>query len=91
LSGGSVPGFGKMLLRECLLKVHQDIIACWNLRDGEMVSVVSPMSTFLRTQILLQVLNGDEFKHLMLYVVQDMRDKAQVKSYAPAHPIGPIN
>ncbi|KAJ7921534.1 hypothetical protein B0H13DRAFT_1984965 [Mycena leptocephala] len=64
LSGGSVPGFGKMLLRECLLKVHQDIIACWNLRDGEMV------------------LNGDEFKHLMLYVVQDMRDKAQVKSFS---------
>lgn len=56
-----------------------------------MVSAVFPMPTFLQTEILLQVLNGDEFKHLMLYVVQDMRDKAQVKSYAPAHPIGPIN
>ncbi|KAJ7027607.1 hypothetical protein C8F04DRAFT_1122090 [Mycena alexandri] len=62
LSGGSVPGLGKTLLHECLMKVHQDIIACWNLRDGEMV------------------LNGVEFKHLMLYVVQDMQDKTGIKS-----------
>ncbi|KAJ7789512.1 hypothetical protein B0H14DRAFT_239791 [Mycena olivaceomarginata] len=35
LSVGSIPGLGKMLLRECLLKIHHDIVACWNLRDGE--------------------------------------------------------
>ncbi|KAJ7433245.1 hypothetical protein B0H11DRAFT_2259597 [Mycena galericulata] len=55
---GSIPVVGKsLLLRECLLKVHQDIIACWNMRTAE------------------SLLNGHEFKHLMLYVVQDMQQK----------------
>ncbi|KAJ7668875.1 hypothetical protein B0H17DRAFT_1087324 [Mycena rosella] len=59
---GSLPGVGDMLLRQCLVQVHKDIVACWNLRDGE------------------TVLNGDEFKHLMLYVVQDMHEKSHPKS-----------
>lgn len=32
---GSVPGVGQMLLRDCLAKVHQDIITCWNFRDED--------------------------------------------------------
>jgi hypothetical protein len=34
---GSVPGHGvgQMLLRDCLAKVHQDIITCWNFRDED--------------------------------------------------------
>jgi glycerol-3-phosphate responsive antiterminator len=30
---GSIPGLGPMLLRECLKKIHRDIITCWNFRD----------------------------------------------------------
>ncbi|KAJ7817923.1 hypothetical protein B0H14DRAFT_1380040 [Mycena olivaceomarginata] len=59
---GSIPGVGPLLLHECLLKVHQDIIACWNLRNAE------------------TVLNGDNFKHLMLYVIQDMQNNSQTRS-----------
>ncbi|KAJ7362940.1 hypothetical protein DFH08DRAFT_767296 [Mycena albidolilacea] len=59
---GSIPGVGKLLLRECLLKVHQDIIACWNLRNTE------------------TVVNGDNFKHLMLYVIQDMQSNSHTRS-----------
>ncbi|KAF8130885.1 hypothetical protein K438DRAFT_1740001 [Mycena galopus ATCC 62051] len=59
---GSIPGVGQLLLRECLLKVHQDIIACWNLRNAE------------------TVLNGDNFKHLMLYVIQDMQNNSHTRS-----------
>ncbi|KAJ7897540.1 hypothetical protein B0H14DRAFT_3424899 [Mycena olivaceomarginata] len=57
-----IPGVGQLLLRECLLKVHQDIIACWNLRNAE------------------TVLNGDNFKHLMLYVIQDMQNNSHTRS-----------
>ncbi|KAJ7112357.1 hypothetical protein C8R44DRAFT_251809 [Mycena epipterygia] len=59
---GSIPVAGKPLLRECLLKVHQDIIACWNMRNAD------------------SMLNGDEFKHLMLYVVQDMQREGHTNS-----------
>ncbi|KAJ6478701.1 hypothetical protein DFH09DRAFT_1215295 [Mycena vulgaris] len=59
---GSIPVAGKLLLRECLLKVHQDIIACWNIGNAE------------------SMLNGDEFKHLMLYVVQDMQRECRTNS-----------
>ncbi|KAJ7882039.1 hypothetical protein B0H14DRAFT_1492364 [Mycena olivaceomarginata] len=59
---GSIPGVGPLLLHECLLKVHQDIIACWNLRNAE------------------TVLNGDNFKHLMLYVIQDMQNNSHTRS-----------
>jgi len=45
-----------MLLRDCLAKVHQDIITCWNFRDEE------------------RILSSDEFRHLMLYIVQDVQD-----------------
>ncbi|KAJ6616311.1 hypothetical protein B0H10DRAFT_2037522 [Mycena sp. CBHHK59/15] len=63
---GSIPGVGKPLLRQCLVKVHQDIIACWNLREGE------------------TVLNCDEFKQLMLYIVQDMQeDTSDTKRLPP--------
>jgi hypothetical protein len=30
---GSIPGAGDMLLWECLARVHQDIVTCWNFRD----------------------------------------------------------
>ncbi|KAJ7200258.1 hypothetical protein C8J57DRAFT_1155211 [Mycena rebaudengoi] len=59
---GNIPVAGKPLLRECLLQVHQDIIACWNMRDAE------------------SMLNGDEFKHLMLYVIQDMQRETRTSS-----------
>jgi len=49
---GSVPGFGQMLLRTCLMQVHRDIIKCWNFKG--------------------EVLNTDEFKQLMLHLVQDV-------------------
>ncbi|KAJ7455483.1 hypothetical protein FB451DRAFT_1407795 [Mycena latifolia] len=49
---GSIPGAGKMLLQQCLLQVHRDIIACCNLPDEQ------------------NVLNGEEFKQLMLYDIQ---------------------
>jgi hypothetical protein len=29
---GSVPGFGQMLLRTCLVEVHKDIVRCWNFK-----------------------------------------------------------
>ncbi|KAJ6562959.1 hypothetical protein B0H10DRAFT_2364365 [Mycena sp. CBHHK59/15] len=62
----SIPGVGKPLLRECLVKVHRDIISCWNLRDGE------------------TVLNRDEFKQLMIYIVQDMHeDEGHTKPLPP--------
>ena len=35
---GSVPGFGQMLLRACLVQVHTDIIKCWNFK-GEVNSL----------------------------------------------------
>ncbi|KAJ7112320.1 hypothetical protein C8R44DRAFT_798337 [Mycena epipterygia] len=59
---GTIPVAGKPLLRECLLNVHQDIIACWNMSNAE------------------SMLNGDEFKHLMLYVVQDKQRKSRTNS-----------
>ncbi|KAF8960038.1 hypothetical protein BDZ97DRAFT_1357110 [Flammula alnicola] len=34
---GSVPGFGQMLLRTCLVEVHKDIIKCWNFK-GEVLN-----------------------------------------------------
>jgi hypothetical protein len=34
---GSVPGFGQMLLRTCLVEVHKDIIKCWNFK-GEVLT-----------------------------------------------------
>jgi len=57
---GSVPGFGQMLLRTCLVKVHEDIIKCWNFKG--------------------EVLNTDEFKQLMLHLVQDVQAKPDVSS-----------
>jgi len=53
---GCTPGFGQMLLRNCLGKVHQEIITCWNFRDDE------------------KILSSDEFKQLMLYLVQDVHE-----------------
>jgi len=31
---GAAPGIGKLLLRECLVRVHQDIVTCWNIKNG---------------------------------------------------------
>ncbi|KAJ7656143.1 hypothetical protein DFH06DRAFT_1200202 [Mycena polygramma] len=59
---GTIPGAGNILLRDCLFKVHRDIIACWNFRDANMV------------------LNGEEFKHLMISIVQEMQDEGHTKS-----------
>jgi len=64
---GSIPVAGKPLLRECLLKVHRDIITCWNMHDAE------------------SMLNSDEFKHLMLYVVQDMQRECRT-NISPIEP-----
>jgi len=55
---GTVPGIGKMLLRECLAHVHKDIVDCWNMRNGN------------------QILNGTDFKSLMLYLVQDVQEES---------------
>lgn len=30
---GSIPGVGRMLLWQCLAKVHHDIVTCWNFKD----------------------------------------------------------
>ena len=36
---GAVPGLvGRALLRECLARVHKDIVDCWNLKNGDQVS-----------------------------------------------------
>ncbi|KAJ7753673.1 hypothetical protein DFH07DRAFT_823986 [Mycena maculata] len=53
---GALPLAGNALLRDALVRVHEDIIACWNFKDAK------------------AVLTSDEFKHLMVYVVQDMKD-----------------
>jgi len=37
LASNGVPGVGQGLLRDCLAKVHQDIVACWNFREGETI------------------------------------------------------
>ncbi|KAF7354304.1 hypothetical protein MVEN_01118800 [Mycena venus] len=60
--GGVIPLAGGQLLSDCLLQVHKDITACWNLPDAE------------------GVLNGDEFKHLMLFVVKDVQNKCDTQS-----------
>ena len=36
----SAPGSGGILLRDCVGKVHQEIITCWNFRDEEKVRYV---------------------------------------------------
>ncbi|KAJ7782224.1 hypothetical protein DFH07DRAFT_789886 [Mycena maculata] len=54
--GGALPVAGNALLRDALVRVHEDIIACWNFKDAK------------------AVLTSDEFQHLMVYVVQDMKD-----------------
>ncbi|KAJ7243858.1 hypothetical protein B0H12DRAFT_1130266 [Mycena haematopus] len=59
---GGIPYAGRELLRKTLVRVHEDIIACWNFKDEN------------------GVLTSDEFKHLMIYVVQDMKDTAESKS-----------
>ena len=33
----TAPGFGGMLLRDCVGKVHQEIVTCWNFKDEEKV------------------------------------------------------
>ncbi|KAF9531333.1 hypothetical protein CPB83DRAFT_848858 [Crepidotus variabilis] len=56
---GAAPGsVGKILLRECLSRVHQDIVTCWNFENGE------------------KVLNSEEFRQLMLYLVKDVHEKS---------------
>ncbi|KAF7344043.1 hypothetical protein MVEN_01693800 [Mycena venus] len=62
---GTIPIAGSNLLRDCLFKVHRDIIACWNFKDAN------------------TVLNGEEFKHLMLSVVQEMQEEGPIKSSPP--------
>ncbi|PPQ80109.1 hypothetical protein CVT25_001477 [Psilocybe cyanescens] len=57
---GTVPGFGQMLLRSCLIEVHKDIITCWNFKG--------------------EVLNTDEFKQLMLHLIQDVHTKPNVST-----------
>lgn len=54
---GSIPGLGQVLLRECLKKIHRDIIICWNFKDEK------------------EILISDEFKQLMLYLVQDVQSE----------------
>lgn len=37
LAAASAPRVGRILLRKCLVKTHQDIIACWNIPEGEKI------------------------------------------------------
>jgi hypothetical protein len=34
---GDMPVVGRVLLRDCLAQLHQDIITCWNFEDEERV------------------------------------------------------
>jgi len=33
----TAPGVGGVLLRDCLARVHQDIVTCWNFKYGDQV------------------------------------------------------
>ncbi|KAJ7832456.1 hypothetical protein B0H14DRAFT_3712156 [Mycena olivaceomarginata] len=59
---GGIPLVGDALLRETLVRVHEEIVACWNFKD------------------MKSVLTCEEFKHLMVYVVQDMKGNNYRKS-----------
>ncbi|KAF5347114.1 hypothetical protein D9756_010934 [Leucocoprinus leucothites] len=43
---GTMPGFGQILLRRCLVEVHKDIIKCWNFK-GEVLNTDEFMQLML--------------------------------------------
>ncbi|KAJ7893582.1 hypothetical protein B0H13DRAFT_2037279 [Mycena leptocephala] len=56
---GIIPGAaGRILLRECLVKVHEDIVTCWNFRSENTTTL----------------LNDDKLVQLLLFVVKDLKD-----------------
>jgi hypothetical protein len=79
---GSLPGLGQTLLRHHLLQIHNDIVQCWNFRDSDEVSGLVLGSTHLTVSLrMVKILRSDEFKQMMLYLVQDMGEGS--------HPNGP--
>lgn len=64
-----------MGLRDCLAKVHQDIVTSWNFRDEENVSLLGPL--WCNEEYLTvpwQILSSEEFRQLMQYIVQGVQE-----------------
>jgi len=55
LAGGAP--VGPILLRDCLMQIHKDVMTCWNFEGN--------------------ILYSEEFKQLMLYLVQDVSEGTQ--------------
>lgn len=68
---GSIPGCGGLILRNCLEKIHKDIITCWNFK-GEVILYRDFDSYFLDLRPRHQVLKSREFGQLMLRLIQDV-------------------
>lgn len=73
----NVPGFGKPLLRKCLLDVHEGIIKCWNFKvDGSDQMILS----------------SSDFRQMVLFIVQDIDLEQVPESAATSGPdVGRIN
>ena len=63
-----------MLLGDCLGRVHQDIITCWNFRDEEKARISLWCSEPYSNHIFRKTLSSNEFKQLMQYLVQDVQE-----------------
>lgn len=66
--------FFKKSLRQCLDIIHRDIVATWNFRDGDMVSWIYLGLLISPTHLSSKLLAGNEFKAMMLQLVQDLAD-----------------
>ncbi len=80
---------GQLLLRDCLGKVHEDIITCWNFK-GEVLNC----RYFFRLYWLdlcshYQILNSPEFQQLMLRLVQDVHTQPNVSMCVLTHSLLP--
>lgn len=81
IATSSIPAIGQPLLRHRLVELHQDIVMCMNFQDTDNVSSFLSRTRNSFQVIISKLLNGVDFRQLLLYVVQDMRNKEDTKSY----------
>ena len=67
----SLAGGSQKLLRNCLMEIHKDVVTCWNFK-GKVLNYGRSRLSLLDLRPRRQILYGEEFMQLMLYLVQDV-------------------